>query len=261
MKRRDFLGLTAITALMLPFSAIAALWNKAAFDALSVIGATKRLAINDEIVSTNIDITAPKRAENGAIVPIEVVSHIPNTEAIAVFVENNPTALIGNTMFNNGAQPYMVTRIKMAETSDIKVVVKSGNQYFTTSKKVTVLENGCSASGGANEKFEPSMRMRAKLAPAPNQASMVEIKAIITHPMHTGQGKDDVGQLIPAHFIQLITITYNDKAVVDMQLGTGVSKNPYLAFKVKGAKLGDQVAITWHDNLGNTATGDIAVTA
>jgi sulfur-oxidizing protein SoxY len=36
-----------------------------------------------------------------------------------------------------------VTRIKMAETSDIKVVVKAGSQYFTYSKNVVVLENGC----------------------------------------------------------------------------------------------------------------------
>jgi sulfur-oxidizing protein SoxZ len=44
-----------------------------------------------------------------------------------------------------------------------------------------------------------------------------------------------------------------------MQLGTGISKNPYLTFKIKGAKLGDKVAITWHDNLGNTDSGEVAV--
>jgi sulfur-oxidizing protein SoxY len=31
----------------------------------------------------------------------------------------------------------------MAETSDIKVVVKAGSQYFTNAKNVVVLENGC----------------------------------------------------------------------------------------------------------------------
>ena len=46
-------------------------------------------------------------------------------------------------MFSNGAQPFVVTRIKMAETSYIKVVVKAGNQYFSNTKSVEVLENGC----------------------------------------------------------------------------------------------------------------------
>jgi sulfur-oxidizing protein SoxY len=46
-------------------------------------------------------------------------------------------------MFSNGAEPYVVTRIKMAETSDIKIVVKADGRYFTNAKNVVVLENGC----------------------------------------------------------------------------------------------------------------------
>ena len=145
-KRRDFLGVilaATATALLLPLRAMAALWNKAAFDAIKLDDATKNLAINAEIPSKDIEIIAPDRAENGAIVQIEVTSRIPNTEAIAVFVEKNPTALIGNFMFSNGAMPQIVTRIKMAETSDIKIIVKAGNQYYSNTKNVIVLESGC----------------------------------------------------------------------------------------------------------------------
>ena len=145
-KRRDFLGviLTATaSALLLPLRAMAAIWNKAAFDAIKIDDATKNLEINAEIPSKDIEIIAPDRAENGAIVQIEVTSRIPNTEAIAVFVEKNPTALIGNFMFSNGAMPQIVTRIKMAETSDIKIIVKAGNQYYSNAKNVVVLESGC----------------------------------------------------------------------------------------------------------------------
>ena len=145
-KRRQFLGLISAslaTALLLPLRAVAALWNKAAFDAIKLDDAAKNLAINAEIPSKDIEIIAPDRAENGAIVQIEITSRIPNTEAIAVFVEKNPTALIGNFMFSNGAMPQIVTRIKMAETSDIKIIVKAGNQYYSNAKNVVVLESGC----------------------------------------------------------------------------------------------------------------------
>lgn len=145
-KRRDFLGAilaATATTLLLPLRAVAALWNKAAFDAVKLDEATKNLAINGEIPSKDIEIIAPDRAENGAIVQLEVTSRIPNTEAIAVFVEKNPTALIGNFMFSNGAMPQIVTRIKMAETSDIKIIVKVGNQYYSNAKNVVVLESGC----------------------------------------------------------------------------------------------------------------------
>ncbi len=145
-KRRDFLGVilaATATTLLLPLRAVAALWNKAAFDAVKLDEATKNLAINGEIPSKDIEIIAPDLAENGAIVQLEVTSRIPNTEAIAVFVEKNPTALIGNFMFSNGAMPQIVTRIKMAETSDIKIIVKVGNQYYSNAKNVVVLESGC----------------------------------------------------------------------------------------------------------------------
>jgi sulfur-oxidizing protein SoxY len=46
-------------------------------------------------------------------------------------------------MFSNGAMPQIITRIKMAETSDIKIIVKAGDRYFTASKNVVVLESGC----------------------------------------------------------------------------------------------------------------------
>ena len=146
MQRRDFLKLFTgtIAVMMLPIHALAAVWNKAAFEAAKLVEAEKGLAIEGDIPSKDIEIIAPDRAENGAIVQLEVNSRIPNTEAISVLVEHNPTALIGHFIFNNGTLPYLVTRIKMAESSDIKIIVKAGDKYFTSSKNVEVLENGCS---------------------------------------------------------------------------------------------------------------------
>lgn len=146
MQRRDFLGVLVAclgVAFLLPLRAVAAIWNTAAFEATKLDDATKNLAIDGEIASKDIEIIAPDKAENGAIVQLEITSRIPNTEAIAIFVEKNPTALIGNFMFANGALPQLITRIKMAETSDIKIIVKAGSLYFTASKNVVVLENGC----------------------------------------------------------------------------------------------------------------------
>ncbi len=143
MQRRQFLLGVLSAILLAPLAALAAVWNKAAFEAVKLDDASQALAINDEIKSDLIYITAPERAENGAIVQVEVKSDIVGTEAIAILVEKNPTPLIANFMFSNGAEPFVVTRIKMAEDSDIKVVVKVGNQYFTNSRHVIVLENGC----------------------------------------------------------------------------------------------------------------------
>ena len=100
-----------------------------------------------------------------------------------------------------------------------------------------------------------NMKMRAQL-----KGDYVEVKVLMSHPMETGRRKADDGNVVPAHFVQLLTATLNGKPVLEAQWGTGVAKNPYLTFRLKGAKIGDKVAVTWHDNLGATATQVIVVT-
>jgi sulfur-oxidizing protein SoxY len=126
-----------------PIQALAAVWNKAAFEATTSAEAVKGLQVVQEIASKDIEIVAPDFAENGAVVQVEVRSRIANTEAIAILVDKNPTPLIANFMFANGAEPAVVTRIKMAETSNVQVIVKVGEQYFTASKMVEVSLSGC----------------------------------------------------------------------------------------------------------------------
>jgi len=145
MQRRKFIkALFAASALaLLPIKAFAAMWNTSAFQATKLQEAMAALQITNISPSNDIQMVAPDKAENGAVVQIEVASRIANTESIAIFVEKNPTALIANFVFGEGADGFVVTRIKMAETSDVLAVIKSGNRYFSAKKRVEVLENGC----------------------------------------------------------------------------------------------------------------------
>lgn len=146
LARRNFLQLIlgiGATILWVPIQALAAIWNKTAFEAITTPEAIKGLGVTEEIPSKDIEIVAPDFAENGAVVQVEVRSRIPNTEAIAILVDKNPTQLIANFMFSNGAEPSVVTRIKMAETSNVQVIAKVGEQYFTASKMVEVSLSGC----------------------------------------------------------------------------------------------------------------------
>ena len=55
------------------------------------------------------------------------------------------------------------------------------------------------------------------------------------------------------------TAKVNGKVVLDAQWGGGISKNPYLAFKVKGAKAGDKVAVNWVDNTGDKNAAEATI--
>lgn len=85
-----------------------------------------------------------------------------------------------------------------------------------------------------------------------------EIKALISHPSENGLRKDaKTGQLVPAHYIDGIKVAINGKNVLDGQWSGGVSKDPFIAFRVKGLKAGDRVGLSVKDNKGDTGSTEI----
>ena len=98
------------------------------------------------------------------------------------------------------------------------------------------------------------MRIRAAV-----NGDVTEVKVLMSHPMETGQRKDASGKLVPAHFIEKVTATCNGKTVLTADWGPAVSKNPFLAFRFKGAKAGDKVSITWVDTAGETRTDEATI--
>ena len=80
-----------------------------------------------------------------------------------------------------------------------------------------------------------------------------KIRTLITHPMEHGRNKDPkTNQPIPAHYIQVLTVSLNDKVIVNCDMGASISRDPYFAFMLKGGNAGDKIMINWLDNLGNT---------
>ncbi len=146
MNRRNILKMAAALlgmAALMPLKALAAVWNRQAFEATTLPGALEGLHAAEVDPSRDIVLVAPDLAENGAIVQIEVESRIPGTEAIAILADKNPTPLIANFLFGPEAEPSVVVRIKMAETSELKAVVKAGDKYYSMSRKVEVSLGGC----------------------------------------------------------------------------------------------------------------------
>ena len=100
------------------------------------------------------------------------------------------------------------------------------------------------------------MKIRAKM-----DGDKVDVRVLMSHEMETGQRKDAKGALIPAWFIQNVTAQHNGRTVLSAEWGPAVSKNPFLAFKFSGGKVGDKVTVTWTDNKGDKRTDEALVTA
>ena len=128
--------------LLSPGRAFAA-WNKGAFEAKSAIDAMKSLGMMNAEDSKAIQIRAPEIAENGAVVPIDITSDIPGTTSISVFIEKNPFPYTGTFDVSQGAVPYVHLRVKIGESSPVRVVVAAGGKHYTTAKEVKVTIGGC----------------------------------------------------------------------------------------------------------------------
>ncbi len=126
-----------------PTAAYAADWNKAAFEAKDVAGAIKGMGGASAADSKDLVLTAPDIAENGAVVPVSAVSNIPNTTALAILVDKNPQPLSSYFEFANGAVPDVAVRLKLGQTSMVRVVAKADGKFFVAQKEVKVTVGGC----------------------------------------------------------------------------------------------------------------------
>lgn len=146
-QRREILRATAIVSLMastgLITQAQAAEWNKNAFAAKSLDEVIKAFGGTAPVKSDAINIGAPDIAENGAVVPVSVTSSLAKTTEIAILVEKNPSALSANFLIPNGTEPFVASRVKMGQTSNIHALVKADGKWFVATKEVKVTLGGC----------------------------------------------------------------------------------------------------------------------
>ncbi|GAB2181471.1 hypothetical protein DLREEDagrD3_16940 [Denitratisoma sp. agr-D3] len=146
LKAGGSLGLLSILAgigLLKPESAMAA-WNKAAFEAKTFEDTLKALGVEGKPAdSKDILLNAPDIAENGAVVPVAVVSNIANSQSIAILIEKNPNALGASFVIPEGTEANVTTRVKMGQTSNVYALVKADGKFFMTMKEVKVTLGGC----------------------------------------------------------------------------------------------------------------------
>lgn len=99
------------------------------------------------------------------------------------------------------------------------------------------------------------MKIRATL-----KGDTADVRILMRHPMETGTRKTPAG-VVPLHFIQSVVVQHNGKTVLDAQWSQAISRDPFLGLRIKGARAGDKISVTWTDNKGDKRTDEVAVAA
>ena len=147
LNKRSFIkNLVALFASILTFNISKAIgdWPRDLFSTRNTEKLIKDISQEQTISNSElIDIKAPEIAENGAVVPVTVSTELPNVKSISIIVDNNPSPLTSSFEINQQLSPYVSTRVKMAQTSNITAIVASEKGYFSASRTIKVTIGGC----------------------------------------------------------------------------------------------------------------------
>jgi sulfur-oxidizing protein SoxZ len=103
---------------------------------------------------------------------------------------------------------------------------------------------------------KPRMKLDKKEA---KKGEIIEVKALVSHIMETGQRKDSAGKLIPRKILNKFVATVNGKEVFSADFEPAISANPYIQFKFRAQESGP-VVLTWVDDDGTKIVGEEKIT-
>lgn len=113
-----------------------------AFEARSFTQAIEALG-GMPATSAQIELDLPQVADDGAVVPLRVTSHLPGTREVFILVDGNPQPLAARFSIPEGTEPFVAARIRMARSGSVLVAVRSDEGLFATARTLQVVVGGC----------------------------------------------------------------------------------------------------------------------
>ncbi|MGR8947492.1 MAG: thiosulfate oxidation carrier protein SoxY [Gammaproteobacteria bacterium] len=157
MKRRKFLQRSLFAAFSAFMSSVGVafaesvsrLWPerpRGAFSQQTLEPTFASLFGETEIINSDkIRILAADLAENGAVVPVKVETDFETAKSITLVASKNPVPLVAQFNFSERVVPFVATRIKLAESSEIIAVVETNGGLYQARRFVDVTIGGCGA--------------------------------------------------------------------------------------------------------------------
>lgn len=149
IRRRGLIRMLAGTGALLGASVLMpgiaqAAWRKQAFFAEDQHSAMQALLGGSQAAqSSEVVLTVPDIAENGAVVPVTVRTTLANVETVSIFIENNPYPLAAQFRLPPGTGTEVSTRLRMGKTSRVTAVVNADGVLYSAEREVKVTIGGC----------------------------------------------------------------------------------------------------------------------
>lgn len=91
------------------------------------------------------------------------------------------------------------------------------------------------------------------------KGDLIEVKALVYHPMETGLRKDKDGNIIPRKILNKFICTVGSTVVFSADFEPAIAANPFIRFKFKASESGT-VILAWVDDDGSNIVAEAKIT-
>jgi sulfur-oxidizing protein SoxY len=187
-----------------------------------------------------VEIKAPYRAEDAAVVPISV--HVTRDQTpsdfvrrIHVFIDKNPVPLVGVfSLTPDSGRADIAMRVRVDDFSFVRAVAETSSGELYLAKSFVRASGACSAPPpkSIDDSFANMGAMKLKTIGALEAGKPVLVQLMIKHPNITGLQPMEIGSRVlpPAHYINQLRVDYGGKNVMSADLTFSISMDPSLRF-------------------------------
>lgn len=186
-----------------------------------------------------IELDAPLRAEDPALVPLKINSKIKQSPAsyikkILVLVDKNPFPYVGEFEFSpKSGKADLAMRIRVNTYSYVRAIAEMNDGKLYMTKKFVKASGGCSAPVGAD--LDAAMqrlgKMKFRLDEGVKSKEPTLVQLLISHPNLSGMQMDQVTRFVrKSHFVKQMKISFNDEPILTAKTDIAISSDPNFRF-------------------------------
>ncbi|PAQ04902.1 quinoprotein dehydrogenase-associated SoxYZ-like carrier [Mesorhizobium temperatum] len=195
-----------------------------------------------------VRVEAPKRAQDAAIVPVDIYidpAKAPDgIKSVTLIIDVNPAPVAATFQIGKDAGvTHLSTRVRVNDYSYLRAIAETQGGELHMAQTFVKASGGCSAPAVKNQDEAMATMGQMKLRQFPPQETMTkaqELQLMIRHPNNSGLQRNPLTQyFIPAHFVQKLSISQADRPILSMEGGISISEDPNFRFDFTAHGTGD----------------------
>lgn len=209
----------------------------------SAWGSIRKELFGDRPISEDsgmVRVVAPKRAEDAAVVPITIYisGEIANrAKRLSLIIDENPAPLAAALNFDtayreggNIGDRTIEARVRLNDMSAVRAVLETDDGVLHAANQYVTGAGGCTSTTlkDMDEAMASLGKTRLRVYDdATRGEAWRDLQIQIRHPNFSGMQIDTkTNTYLPAHFVERVDVTVDERPFVQIESGMSVSENP-----------------------------------